>query len=356
MAFRENLLHLRAAHKLTQEQLAVRLGVSRQSVAKWESGTTYPEMDKLIALCQLFECTLDDLVTGDMTDQTPRTVFETAQAPVDLFGYDETMRSLGRKIPTGVAAICSGVSAGCLLFALGENSLYIPENIACALGFLLIILGVAAGLSFLVPAGLTYSAFCRAHPYLEDFYTEQDKQEARSEFTWQLLVGIIVLAMGIGAAIALDPYPAVEIFAPTIILGTVAVGVWFIIHGSMSLGRVNIQGYNEATAEEITPSELARADLTDEQRARVSALQRKSRITGSLCGAIMLLATAIALCLLFVPMAQADFKNVSDHVRPSYGLPWPIGGLISGIVGLLTSVLLDEHAPVPEAGSSQIRS
>lgn len=348
MAFRENLLHLRAAHKLTQEQLAVRLGVSRQSVAKWESGTTYPEMDKLIVLCQLFECTLDDLVTGDLTDQAPRTVFETVQAPVDLFDYDGTMRSVGRKVPTGVSAICLGVSAGCLLFVLGENSLYIPENLAAALGFLLIILGVAAGLSFLIPAGLTYSAFCRTHPYLEDFYTEQDKQEARSEFTWQLIVGILILAVGIGAAIALDPYPAIEIFAPTILLGA-AIGVWFIIHGSMSLGRVNIQGYNEATAEEITPYELAQADLTDEQRARASALQRKSQITGSLCGAIMLLATAIALCLLFVPMAQADFKNVSDHVLPYFWLPWPIGGLLCGIVGLLTSALLDERTPVSGA-------
>ena len=38
------------------------LGVSRQAVSKWESGTTYPEMDKLILMTRLFKCTLDDLV------------------------------------------------------------------------------------------------------------------------------------------------------------------------------------------------------------------------------------------------------------------------------------------------------
>lgn len=48
MSFRDNLLHLRASHNMTQEQLAVLLGVSRQSVTKWESERSYPEMDKLL--------------------------------------------------------------------------------------------------------------------------------------------------------------------------------------------------------------------------------------------------------------------------------------------------------------------
>ena len=69
MSFRENLLYLRAAHGMTQEQLAEQLGVSRQSVTKWESDKSYPEMDKLIKLCQIFDCTLDEMVQGDMTDR-----------------------------------------------------------------------------------------------------------------------------------------------------------------------------------------------------------------------------------------------------------------------------------------------
>ncbi len=47
---------------LTQEQLAETLGVSRQSVSKWESGQSYPEMEKLLALCELFRCDLDTLL------------------------------------------------------------------------------------------------------------------------------------------------------------------------------------------------------------------------------------------------------------------------------------------------------
>lgn len=68
MSFNEKLQILRKRDKLSQEQLADMLDVTRQSVSKWESGTTYPEMDKLIALCKIFKCTLDDLTNDDVTD------------------------------------------------------------------------------------------------------------------------------------------------------------------------------------------------------------------------------------------------------------------------------------------------
>lgn len=61
---------MRATRNMTQEQLAVQLDVSRQSVTKWESERSYPEMDKLLKMCDLFDCTLDELVQGDLT-KTP---------------------------------------------------------------------------------------------------------------------------------------------------------------------------------------------------------------------------------------------------------------------------------------------
>lgn len=68
MSFNEKLQKLRKANKLSQEQLADMLDVTRQSVSKWESGYTYPEMDKLLAMCKIFKCTLDDLTNDDITD------------------------------------------------------------------------------------------------------------------------------------------------------------------------------------------------------------------------------------------------------------------------------------------------
>ena len=58
MSFRDNLQYLRATHAMTQEQLAMMVGVSRQSVTKWEAERAYPEMDKLLKLCQIFDAAL----------------------------------------------------------------------------------------------------------------------------------------------------------------------------------------------------------------------------------------------------------------------------------------------------------
>ncbi|MBQ7104485.1 MAG: helix-turn-helix domain-containing protein [Bacilli bacterium] len=68
MKFSEKLIKLRKENKLSQEQLASKLDVSRQSVSKWESGQTYPEMDKLISLCKIFKCSLDDLTNDEIQE------------------------------------------------------------------------------------------------------------------------------------------------------------------------------------------------------------------------------------------------------------------------------------------------
>ena len=62
MTFGDKLSALRREQNYTQEQLADLLGVSRQSVSKWESGAAYPETEKLIRLSTLFNCSLDYLL------------------------------------------------------------------------------------------------------------------------------------------------------------------------------------------------------------------------------------------------------------------------------------------------------
>ena len=57
---------VRLRRRLTQEELAEKMGVSRQTISKWEMNTAFPEMDKAIALCGLFSVTLDELVRGKL--------------------------------------------------------------------------------------------------------------------------------------------------------------------------------------------------------------------------------------------------------------------------------------------------
>ena len=66
--FSENLKKIRKENNLSQEQLADLLGVSRQAVSKWESSTAYPEMDKILALCEKFDMNIDDLLHKDIRE------------------------------------------------------------------------------------------------------------------------------------------------------------------------------------------------------------------------------------------------------------------------------------------------
>ena len=59
MSFSENLQYLRKKQNLTQEQFAEQMEVSRQAVSKWESGQSYPEMEKLLQICEQFGCSMD---------------------------------------------------------------------------------------------------------------------------------------------------------------------------------------------------------------------------------------------------------------------------------------------------------
>ena len=96
MDFSEKLLTLRKANGLTQEQLAEKLEISRQSVSKWESGQATPELDKIVALSVIFDVTtdfllksseIDDLsVKTDMLEKQQQMLLKREQQQRQIFG------------------------------------------------------------------------------------------------------------------------------------------------------------------------------------------------------------------------------------------------------------------------------
>lgn len=68
MKFGDKLIALRKKNGLSQEELAEKLNVSRQSVSKWESNNTYPETEKIVLICNLFNCSMDELINDKITD------------------------------------------------------------------------------------------------------------------------------------------------------------------------------------------------------------------------------------------------------------------------------------------------
>ncbi len=68
MKFGENLKLIRKSNNISQEYLAEKLGVSRQSVSKWETGENYPSMTNILCLCDIFKCKINELVHEDFVD------------------------------------------------------------------------------------------------------------------------------------------------------------------------------------------------------------------------------------------------------------------------------------------------
>lgn len=101
MTFGERICALRKEKKMTQEALAGALGVTNQAVSKWENGQSYPDIEQLPNLADLFEVTIDTLFgrTAPITAQAPA---EPQEAPADLpWEDDDTLRIvvyLGRRL------------------------------------------------------------------------------------------------------------------------------------------------------------------------------------------------------------------------------------------------------------------
>ena len=115
--FHENLLQLRKLKNLTQEDIAEKVGVSRQAVAKWESGETTPDLERARLLAQVLGVSLDDL-----TNYEPKENMGLSVPPKGkyLFGI-VTVGDKGQIVIPARARKVFGISAGDRLVVLGQE-------------------------------------------------------------------------------------------------------------------------------------------------------------------------------------------------------------------------------------------
>lgn len=128
MSLSEKILSLRTQLGLSQEDLAEKLGVSRQSVSKWETGQSVPDLDKLIKLADLFGISVDELVREGERPQPP-------EPPQPQVVYVKEKRSLTGTQTAGVCLELIGLALD-LLGLVGES------NLLVFLGTALIVLGL----------------------------------------------------------------------------------------------------------------------------------------------------------------------------------------------------------------------
>ena len=328
MGFRDNLQHLRATRGMTQEQLAMMVGGSRQSVTKWEAEKACPEMDKLLKLCQIFDCSLDDLVKGDLTQRPLDIEVPVEAAAEDTIGYVGHHSAFAKRIAFGVASIVAGVGLGLLSAGLMHNVL--PDSTVLVTVFVLVFL--ALGLALIIPAANEHTLFMREHPFVIDFFNAEDRAGYGKRTSRQIVCGIVLILAGVLVVVVFgggDVGDALSMMLTGSMLLLIAAGVGLLVDAGILSDMCDIEKYNLEAISNLSETDAQTLLDTYDAERRASYLRARhiQRISGAICGCIMLVATIIGLLLLFV--VQFDM----------FWLSWAIGGICCGVVGIVASAV-----------------
>ena len=364
MSFRENFLRLRAESGYTQEDIAQRLDVSRQSVAKWEAGKSTPDLDKLIVLSDLFDVSLDELVRGKATlpkqEQMRAFAQQTSEVPNEpvvetTFGnaFDETdspsleessfdsttsgdpltkdaylahMISFARKMGAGVGFIILGAAFSVLASFLASIVEGYADLLIEPLGGISIIAFCAVGLAFLIPAGIGHGDFQKRHPVLDFEFSDEDLDESRRVLVTHITLGIVLIFIGVIVVIAVSVFGEDwDELGAFILIVCVAIGVEELIYGGIRGSATEKREYETNAAEALLDSSRS---LPDELDPVAAAKAQRTHIVSAICGIVMIIATIVGLGMLLIGGV------------PLFWLAWPIGGLTCGIVSLAGDALL----------------
>nr|WP_325185925.1 helix-turn-helix transcriptional regulator [uncultured Oscillibacter sp.] len=297
MAFSENLQFIRAQAGVTQEQLAEQLEVSRQSVSKWESGQSFPEMDTLLRICELYDVNLDTLLRGSVEESR---VGDTAK-------YDAFMTRFARRLAASVSAIIAGIALMLILRA------YDPSDPVEMLSGALFMLIIAVCVVVIVASGIQLENFKKRYPVIADFYTQEDRDAFHQKFVWFIAGGVGAILFGVALLMLFffvfperEPY---ESLAAAVFLLIIAGAAASFIYAGISDDKYNIAKYNRDN------------NPTPEAKQRLNLI-------GTIQAAMMLLATAV-----YVGLGLA---------MDLWGTAWwvfAVGGILCGVV----AVVLDPY-------------
>jgi len=248
----------------------------------------------------------------------------------DVVGYDSHMRRFTWLIAIGVAAIILGVAVG-MLFS-PEGSVLGPSPVNDVLVTVCTLVGAIVGLALLIPAGIMHGDFRRRHPYVQDFYTDEDKSRASVVLAIGVAIGAVLILAGVCVLVFCDVLVADGDagWPDSVLLACVAAAVFCFIMSGMTHDKVNVDKYNREAEEESVREGRSVPHSTMSESDRFY-----SRLTGAICGVIMLLATVVALLMLFLGMAGSDV----DAWMKVFWVPWPIGGVLCGVVGIIVPLV-----------------
>ena len=224
MILADKIIELRKKNGWSQEDLAEKLDVSRQSISKWEGAQSVPDMNRIIRLSQVFGVSTDFLLKDDL-ELDP--VSESAPLPVDddvparqvsmeeATSFLKDKDTFSRRVALGVMlCILSPITIILLSTAQEAGLIGLTEFQATGFGLLVIFLMVGCAVALFVTTGLhmgRYEYLEKEHietSYGVDGMVKERREQYRRTFTTQLVTGIVLCVIS-----------AIPLFVTMILLG-----------------------------------------------------------------------------------------------------------------------------------------
>ena len=303
--FGKNLQTLRSRMNMSQEDLAEKMNVSRQSVSKWESGTSYPEMPTLIALCDLFHIDMDTLLRGS-ADQSLAS---------DEADYDNVMNRFALFMSSGVGIILVGVSI--LIGWTGLVEMFHWTKVVENLGVALFLIFILAAVVLFIVAGIRMDNFQKKFPVIQPFYTQKQKDDFSHKFVWLIAIPVAVILAGVILLVALGDAAEqtgkeyLEHFLVMIFMLMIAGAVTTFVWAGIQESKYDIEQYNLQNNPEY---------------------KKIGELTGTVCSIIMLLATAFYL-----------YRGFTANAWPVIWM-FPVGGICCGMASIIIEMTLRKKA------------
>ena len=326
MIISEKIMSLRKRNGWSQEELADQLGVSRQSVSKWESAQSIPDIQKIMAMSELFSVSTDYLLRDDMDDESAITIETASMQPDNLpvvtmeeaSSYMEAKEKEAPRVAIGVMLCIWCPIILLLLIGLQEMGvLGFSENTAVAIGTA-ILLGMLA-----IAVGIIVMEVSRAgkYDYLEketfrseygvDAAVTRKKELHRDGNRIAITVGVVMIILGAIPMVVVSIFEnqPLEILLTALLLFLIGIAVFLFVRTGIISNSYHVL--------------LQEEDFTPEKKA---AGKRLSWFTSVYWLGI----TAIFLACGFITGNWGGF-----------GIIWPIAGvLFAAIYAVLQAVAM----------------
>ena len=323
MILADKIVSLRKKAGWSQEELAEKLGVTRQSVSKWEGAQSVPDMDKVVTMSRLFGVTTDYLLKDELEEEPPCAAAEDEEPPLRRVTMKQASTYLAlRKAAAPKIAVATAlciISPVTLILLSGMSEVQrslISENAAAGIG-LCVLLGLVA---IAVSIFLRTAAQVREFKFLEDepFETEygvagmvrQRQQEYKETHTRLTTVGVVLCvlaAVPLFAAMCLRGSDLLYVAAVCTLLVLVAIGCLALVTSGV------YQGATEQLLEE--------GDYTRPQK-------KHHKLMGNVTMIYWLTATAVFLIYTYGP---------SGNAQPQSGwIIWAVAGVLyAAVMGIV---------------------